>query len=74
MSREELLREIDNMLELPTGTLQGPEELAALENWDSMAVVTFIALADSAGSPTLSAKQIGNCETVNDLIGLVRTT
>lgn len=72
MSREELLREIDNMLELPSGTLQGPEVLAEFENWDSMAVVTFVALADSAGSTSLSAKQIGNCETVNDLVALVR--
>jgi len=72
MSREELLREIDDMLELPSGTLRGPEVLAELENWDSMAVVTFIALADSAGSVTLSAKQIGHCETVSDLIALVR--
>lgn len=71
MSRVELLCEIDKMLELPSGTLQGPEVLAELENWDSMAVVTFIALADSAGGVTLSAKQIGNCETVNDLITLV---
>jgi acyl carrier protein len=72
MTREEVLRALDELLELPAGTLQGPELLEDLEQWNSMAVMGFIALADSHNGTTLSARQIASSRTVGDLLELAK--
>ncbi len=72
MDRQTFLTELDNILELPAGTLQGPEKLEDLENWNSMAIVSFIALVDENFNLALSPRQFGNCETVDDLLALVK--
>ena len=46
MSREEFLLQLDEVLEMPAGSLSGPERLEDLEQWDSTAMIGFIALAD----------------------------
>lgn len=71
MNRREFLLAMDNLLELPAGTLQGPENLDDLENWNSLAMVEYIALADLNGAKT-SPRQIRDCETVDDLSRLAR--
>lgn len=68
MTRDEFLRSLDDQLGLPAGTLKGPEELESLEQWDSMAMVGFIALVDSNNGLKLSPKQIAACCTVQDLL------
>jgi hypothetical protein len=49
MSRKEFLLQLDEVLELPAGSLSGPEMLEDLEQWDSSAMIGFIALADDRG-------------------------
>ena len=71
MSRQELLTHLDELFELPPGALTGKESLAELEGWGSMAVVSFMALADEHCGVTLSPRQFGNCTTVDDLLALV---
>ena len=62
---------MDTVLELPAGTLTGPEKLEDLENWNSLAMVEYIALADNNGAK-LSPRQIRDCDTVNDLARLAQ--
>ena len=62
---------MDSMLELPPGTLTGAETLDNLENWNSLAMVDYIALADS-NSVKLSPRQIRDCVTINDLAQLAK--
>ena len=63
---------MDNLLELPTGTLQGPENLDELENWNSLAMVEYIALVDSNTSAKTSPRQIRDCDTIDDLARLAK--
>lgn len=70
MDRQQLLLQLDEMLELPAGTLKGDEELADLEQWDSLAMMNFIALASEHYNVTLSPRLFANCTTVNDVIAL----
>ena len=63
---------MDNLLELPAGTLQGSESLDDLENWNSLAMVEYIALADSENGAKLSPRQIRECNTVDDLARLAK--
>ena len=71
MQKAEFLKLLDELLELPSGTLKGGEELADLERWDSMAAVDFLALADEHLELIVSPQQLANCNTVNDLLGLL---
>jgi acyl carrier protein len=71
MNRQEFLLAMDSLLELPAGTLKGAENLDDLDTWNSLAMVEYIALADSNGAKT-SPRQIRECETIDDLSRLAR--
>lgn len=58
---------MDSLLELPEDTLRGPEKLDDLENWNSLAMLGYIALADSNKGVKLSPRQIRNCNSIDDL-------
>jgi len=70
MNHDEFLMQMDDILGLPSGTIKGHEKLEDLENWDSTALVSFIALADTARGVDIPLEQIVNCSTVADLVRL----
>jgi acyl carrier protein len=72
MTRNEFLLEMDEILDLPPGTLRGHEKLEELENWDSTSLITFVALAETSGGVNISPAQIVTCSTVADLLRLAR--
>jgi acyl carrier protein len=72
MTREQFLQSMDKLVELPRGTLKGSESLNELENWNSLAIITFIALADSNNGHHVSPRQIMACATVSDLLNVAR--
>jgi hypothetical protein len=71
MTRTEFLLEMDEILDLPAGTLRGHERLEELQNWDSTSLITFIALAETNGV-SVSPAQIVTCFTVADLLRLAQ--
>ena len=72
MNRDQFLLEMDQILDLPAGTLRGHEKLEELENWDSTSLITFIAMAESNNGVSISPGQIVTCSTVADLLRLAR--
>jgi acyl carrier protein len=72
MERDDFLKAIDEMLELAPGTVSGPETLDDFPLWDSSAIISFMALADSHNGTRLTAKQIGACQTVSELLALCK--
>lgn len=72
MNKDEFLLQMDEILGLPIGTIRGHERLEELENWDSTALVSFIALADTASGVDIPLEQIVNCSTVADLVRLAQ--
>ena len=52
---------------MPAGSLTGGEELADLDGWDSVSLVSFITFGDEHFHKTLSPRQFAGCDTVNDL-------
>lgn len=70
MSRVEFLNQLAEILELPADSLQGGEKLEDMDNWTSLAMVSFIALADEHFGKTLSPRAFAKCETVGDLCDL----
>lgn len=72
MTRNEFLLEMDNILDLPAGTLRGHEKLEELGNWDSTALITMIVAAESNNGVRISPTQIANCSTVGDLLRIAQ--
>ena len=63
---------MDEILDLPAGTLRGDEKLEELTNWDSTSLITFIAMAESNNGANISPGQIVTCSTVADLLQLAQ--
>ena len=72
MTREEFLREMDEILGLRIGTLRGDEKLDELQNWDSTALIGLIVLAETVNSVQISPDQVLECATVADLLRLAQ--
>lgn len=70
MNRAEFLESFDELLDLPAGTLTGTEQLEGLENWNSLAVISLIALAHERCGVVLQNKQLLLCKTVDDVVQL----
>lgn len=71
MSRVEFLQTLDDVLELPPGTLTSSVALGDIETWDSLAVVSFIASVNAFFGVTLEAKKVKAAVQVSDLLDLV---
>jgi acyl carrier protein len=71
LKRNEFLLLLDELLELEPGTVKGSETLDSLESWNSLAVISFMALVDEHFGVSLQLRQIAACTTVADLTGLL---
>jgi acyl carrier protein len=71
VKRNEFLLLLDELLELEPGTVKGSETLDSFESWNSLAVISFMALVDEHFGISLQPRQIAACTTVADLTGLL---
>ncbi|HBY55531.1 MAG TPA: hypothetical protein DEG23_01780 [Coxiellaceae bacterium] len=71
MSDALFLMAFSELLEIESGTIKGNEELIFIDNWDSLAVLGFIALADKKFGKILKPDDISRAKTVRDLINLI---
>ncbi|MBU1695323.1 MAG: acyl carrier protein [Verrucomicrobia bacterium] len=72
MKKAEFLLLLDELMELPQGTLKGPEKLVSLAQWDSLASVGFIALVDRHLGMAVDPGKLAEAATVDDLLALVK--
>jgi acyl carrier protein len=63
---------MDKLVELPRGTLKGDEKLNDLEQWNSLAIISFIALVDTNNRVKVSLGQIMSSVTVSDLLAVAQ--
>jgi acyl carrier protein len=70
VTRNDFLKLIDDILEQEPGTLQGPEVLAD-NGWDSLSALVFVSMAGEKFGRVISAGDLLQCETVDDLAGLL---
>lgn len=70
LKRADFLVMIDKLLAKPSGTVQGPEVLADLSAWDSLAAIGYVALLNDRLGVTLPAGKMQSCQTVADLVAL----
>ncbi len=74
MTREELLLEMDEILGVSPGTIRGAERLEDLDNWDSTALISFIAMAEQNSGTGVSLNQVVSCSTVADLLRIANVS
>lgn len=70
MTRAEFLAALEEMLELDTGSLSPDTALDSLESWDSLAVISFIALVDEHFDHVVAGEDLAKAKTVGDLLAL----
>ena len=70
MDRKDFLLALDETLELEPGTLTGAETLESLDSWDSLAVISFIALVDETMNIVVEGEKLARAKTVDDLLAL----
>lgn len=71
MTKREFLSLFEEILEATPGTLEGNEVLPGMQGWDSLAVVSLIAMVDEQFGVTLNPKEIAKAASVADLIALL---
>jgi acyl carrier protein len=71
MQADAFLHEIELTLELEAGSLTGDEVLADLPEWDSLAVISFIALVDEKLGLAVEGEALAKARSVADLLALV---
>lgn len=71
MTRAELVSEIADIMDLEADSLKGSEKLDNLP-WTSLTAMAYVALCDYKFGVSLTASDLKQCRTVNDLVQLVR--
>jgi acyl carrier protein len=71
LERNEFLLSLDELLEFEPGTITGSETLDSLDGWNSLAVISFMALVDERFGVSLQPRQIAASTTVSDLVRLL---
>jgi acyl carrier protein len=71
LGRNEFLLLLDELLELEPGTVKESETLENLEGWNSLAIISLMALVDEQFGMSLQPRQIAASKTVSDLMSLL---
>ena len=67
MDRNEFLRAFEQVVEAPSGSLNGSEQLDGLEKWDSVAMVSLMGVVNERSEARLSPRRVAACSTVEDI-------
>lgn len=70
MTQAEFLAALEEMLELDSGTLVPDATLESLDSWDSLAVISFIALVDEHFDRVVAGEDLAKAKTIADLLAL----
>lgn len=72
MNRDDVLATIEDILEVPRGSVQLDAALDELD-WDSLASISFIAALDQNFGLRVDPQSLSSATTVEQLLGLVPT-
>ncbi len=73
MMTEEFVSNFANAVEVEPGTINESTVFKEIETWDSLCVLSVIAMIDEAYQVTLGGDDIESCKTILDIITLVET-
>ena len=71
MKRSEIIPELENVLGIETGVIQEESKIADVPQWDSMAILSFIAFVEDQFGLVLDGDQIAKATTFKELFDLL---
>ncbi|MFG6325263.1 MAG: acyl carrier protein [Lachnospiraceae bacterium] len=71
MTNQEKLEKLEEIMDLEAGQLSEDSILADFEEWDSIAILSVIALLDEEFGKTVKGADIKKCVTVKDAMNLM---
>lgn len=71
MSKEKLIKKLEEILEMEGGELEETTVLEDVEEWDSLAKLSLIAFVKKEFSISLTANQIKEFKTVADICNML---
>ena len=71
MTKEQKIQIIEDMLMVDEGTIEEEMQLSDIEEWDSMAIMSFVAVLDSNFNKTVTASEIKKCSSIKDVLALM---
>lgn len=72
MSKEKIIAELEEILEQDAGSLKEDTSLDSIPEWDSLAVISFIAAVDEQYGHVLNGDDLQKAKTVGDLVALAQ--
>ena len=71
MEIKEKINKIEEVLELDENTLSLETELASLDEWDSVAVLSTMVMLDEDFGKSVKGTDLKSCKTVADIVNLM---
>lgn len=71
MTTSEFLNEIETIIEAEHGSITVDKQISSLAGWDSMSIISFIAMADAKLQVAVDITELAACKTIGDLTILV---
>jgi acyl carrier protein len=71
MNKTEFIKRIADILEISPDNLTGSEILEEIGNWDSLSIISFVAMVDDELKKIVDPEKLKEAQTINDLIELV---
>lgn len=71
MDKKAFIAAVAEILEIDPTPLTGAEKLDDIGNWDSLSVISFVAMVDSDMGQIVDAEKMKEAKTLNDLAALV---
>ena len=70
MNKSEFIKQVADILEIESENLSGTETLEDLGNWDSLSIISFVAMVDAELNRIVAPEKLKQAKTINDLIEL----
>lgn len=71
MSKEDIIRLIENCMDFEEGTLHPEDMLADFEEWDSLSALAIIAAVDESFHKRITGEELKKVKTVSELVKLI---
>lgn len=72
MNQEEKIAKLEEIMELDEGTLKASDVLDDYDEWDSISILSYIAMIDSDYHKTIDGDEVKSFVTVQDALSRMR--
>lgn len=71
MTNQEKIQLLEEIMELDEGTLKEEMQLSDIDEWDSISVLSFMAMMDEKFAKNITGSEVRSQKTVADLLAIM---